>query len=198
LNIEALGWYLATANYTDHTVSVLLNKGDGSFQAKVSYATGHSPVSVAIGDLDGDGKGDLATANEEHGVSVLLNRGDGSFQPRRDYAGGDTPHAVAIGDLNGDGKADLATVNDNTLSVLLNGRDGSFQPKLEYRARNSSGSVAIGDLNGDGKPDLVTVTGDRSVSVLINTPGPRHGAEPEAHSQAARVIATGVRRVLPF
>ena len=53
---------------------MLLNRGDGSFQAKVDYATGPGPNSVAIGDLNGDGKPDLATANlAGHSVSVLLN-----------------------------------------------------------------------------------------------------------------------------
>ena len=69
-----------TANSDANTVSVLLNRGDGSFQPKLDYATGRRPSSVAIGDLNGDGKPDLATANVDgNTVSVLLNRGDGSF-----------------------------------------------------------------------------------------------------------------------
>ena len=60
-----------------------------SFARARSYATGRAPVSVAIGDLNGDGKPDLATANcSASTVSVLLNRGDGSFQAKRDYATG--------------------------------------------------------------------------------------------------------------
>ena len=61
-----------------------------SFAGPTSYATGSTPVSVAIGDLNGDGKPDLVTANTRRRhdtVSVLLNRGDGSFKARRDYAG---------------------------------------------------------------------------------------------------------------
>ena len=52
---------------------MLLNRGDGSFQAKLDYRTGRGPDSVAIGDLNGDGKPDLATANAANTVSVLLN-----------------------------------------------------------------------------------------------------------------------------
>jgi hypothetical protein len=102
---------------------VLLNKGAGSFQAKRDYATGKGPHSVAIGDLNGDGKPDLATANAVgNTVSVLLNRGDGNFKDRLDYRTGDFPRSVAISDLNGDGKPDLATANFNadTVCVLLN------------------------------------------------------------------------------
>ena len=54
-----------------------------SFAPARSYPTGYGPNSVAIGDLNGDGKPDLATANGT--VSVLLNRGDGSFQAKRDF-----------------------------------------------------------------------------------------------------------------
>ncbi len=164
------------------TVSVLLNRGNGSFRAKRDYATGSIPVSVAIGDLNGDGKSDLATANWDSGaVSVLLNTGDGAFQAKLDYTTGVGPDSVAIGDLNGDGKPDLATANvgtehdpGRTVSVLLNRGDGSFQAKLDYTTGEGPDSVAIRDLNGDGKPDLATANfgtehdPGRTVSVLLN------------------------------
>src|SRR5437879_6529689 len=71
----------------------------------LSFDTGSVPYSVAIGDLNGDGKPDLATANGgSNTVSVLLGNGDGSFGVRTDYGTGSNPYSVAIGDLNGDGK----------------------------------------------------------------------------------------------
>jgi hypothetical protein len=166
---------LATANFGANafanTVSVLLNRGDGSFKAKHNYATGTGPVDVAIGDLNGDGKADLATANyDSNTASVLLNRGDGSFRAKVDYGAGPGPDSVAIGDLNGDGKADLATTSeDSAVSVLLNTGDGSFQAKLDYPSGRYPGSVAIGDVNGDGKPDLATASAfTNTVSVLLS------------------------------
>jgi hypothetical protein len=163
---------LALANYGSGTVSVLINRGGGTFQRKLSYPTGKGPGSVAIGDVNGDGRPDLVTANYDvDTVSVLINRGKGSFRARVDYETGSGPFEVAIGDLNGDHKPDLATANadGNAVSVLLNNGDGTFEAKLTYRTGRDPRSVAIGDVNGDGKPDLVTANyGADTVSVLTN------------------------------
>ena len=74
-------------------MSVLLNRGDGSFRAKRDDATGRGPISVAIGDLNGDGKPDLATANsgDERPSPCSLNKGDGSFEAKLDYANRTVP-----------------------------------------------------------------------------------------------------------
>src|SRR2546422_261007 len=121
-----------------------------SFAAPRGYATGGDPRSVAIGDLNGDGKPDLATGNlHADTVAVLVNRGDGSFQAKLDYPTGRSPYSVAIADLNGDSKADLAIANyvADTVSVLVNRGDGGFQAKRDYRTESIPESVAIGDLN---------------------------------------------------
>jgi hypothetical protein len=60
-------------------VSVLLNIGDGTFRAAVDYGAGVYPRSVAVGDLNRDGKPGLAVVNSRGDVvSVLMNRGDGA------------------------------------------------------------------------------------------------------------------------
>jgi hypothetical protein len=184
---------LVTANgrYETNTISVLANRGDGTFRAKLDYATGLGPESVAIGDLNGDGKAELATANvAANSVSLFFNRGDGTFQAKRDYATGSGPFSVAIGDLNGDGKPDLATANANnggagTVSVLLNRGDGSFGTKVDYATGRFPTSVAVGDLNGDGRPELATANADaNSVSVFLN--------RGDATFQAKRDYTTGL------
>jgi hypothetical protein len=152
---------LAVVNSFDGTggnsVSVLLGNGDGTFQARQDFATGSRPISVAIGDLDGDGTPDLAVANNDsHTVSVLLGNGDGTFQARQDFATGFRPISVAIGDLDGDAMSDLAVANDNSnsVSVLLGNGDGTFQARQDFATGAGPLAVAIGDLDGDAMPDL--------------------------------------------
>src|SRR6478735_5114964 len=91
--------------------------------------TNANPRSVAITDLNGDGKPDLVTANgSSNNVSVLLGTGTGSFGAASNFAVGTNPFSVAIADVNGDGKPDLVTANysSNNVSVLLGTGTGSF------------------------------------------------------------------------
>ena len=126
---------------------------------------------MAIGDLDGDGKPDLAVANFlNHDVSVLLGNGDGTFAAQRRFAARSLPQSVAIGDLDGDGNPDLAVANASSddVSILLGNGDGTFAPQRRFAAGDVPLSVAIGDLNGDGNPDVAVAnqaSGD--VSILV-------------------------------
>jgi hypothetical protein len=71
-----------------------------SFSPATNYAVGAVPYSVAIGDLNGDGKPDLAVANlSSNNVSILLGTGTGAFGAATNFAAGDAPFSVAIGDL---------------------------------------------------------------------------------------------------
>ena len=70
-------------------MSVLLGNGDGTFAAQQTFATGSCPPSVAVADLNGDGKPDLIVANyNDNTVSVLLGNGDGTFPTQQTFATG--------------------------------------------------------------------------------------------------------------
>jgi hypothetical protein len=149
-------------------VGVMLGNGDGTFQPAVTYSSGGGAAdSVAVADVNGDGKADLVVANcsnvdgcdSGYGVvAVLLGNGDGTFQPAVTYySGGAEPISVAVADLNGDGKSDLLVANfeSDTVGVLLGNGDGTFGPAVTYAAGGEADSVAVADVNGDGIPDLV-------------------------------------------
>ncbi len=118
-----------------HGVSILLGDGTGAFGAPKHFAAGFHSSPIAVGDLNGDNKPDLAVANGgSSNVSVLLGDGTGSFAAPKRFRVGDQPSSVAIGDLNGDGKPDLAVANagSNNVSVLLNGGPAHRTLTLSY------------------------------------------------------------------
>ena len=139
-------------------VSVFINGGSSVFATGGFYG-----YSVAVGDLNHDGKPDLVVANGctdkscvAHSVSVLLGNGDGTFQTPVSYisatSGGWYDRQLVLADFNADGKLDVAT----TAGVMLDNGDGTLQPEI---AHAGSGALAAADFNGDGKIDLATTGG---------------------------------------
>lgn len=177
---------LAVAANGGNAVSVLRNtsvSGTIAFASKVDYITGGAPRSVAIGDIDGDGKPDLVVTNySTNSVSVLRNTsvsGSIAFASGVNFSTGSNPDKVAIGDLDGDGKPDLALANltSNTVSVFRNTSvsgfitSSSFAARVDFATASGLRSVVIGDVDGDGKPDLVITNGNNAVSVFRNQIG---------------------------
>ena len=178
---------IVTADRGSKDVSVLLNtttNGVLSFASQQTFAAGTQPGSVAVADLNGDGKTDIVVANYGDGtVSVLLNtttNGVFSFASQTTFAAGKDPIAVAVADLNGDGKPDIIVANSYfaaySISVLMNtttqGAAPSFAPLEDFPTNTAPRSLAIADLDGDGRPDLVITASNEAnynVATLLNT-----------------------------
>jgi len=164
---------VAVANSGSSTVSLLRNisvPGTIAFAPKADFAVPSSPVQMAIGDLDGDGKLDLTVAGYlSQTISVLRNTSSvgslttNSFAPRNDFSLGGRGHTPALADLEGDGKLDIAVVSElnSLLSIFSNvSTPGNFTntslaARVDFGTGWNAWGVSIGDLDGDGRPDVV-------------------------------------------
>ncbi len=163
---------LVTANWRFGDVSVLKNRGNGTFAAAVSYSVGTNPRLAVVADLDGDNDVDVAVANNgSANVSILKNNGDGAFAPAVEYSAGDHPYSVYAAKLDLDSDVDLVIANyyANTVSVLKNNGNGTFTEPVASNVEAFPVSIVAVDLDSDGDSDLAVANfGNASVSVLKN------------------------------
>ncbi|CAF4960860.1 unnamed protein product, partial [Rotaria sp. Silwood1] len=204
---------LVTANNGALSVSVLLNTttpgaSTPTFSAKTDFTTGSLPRGVSIGDFNGDGKPDLAVANNTAtSVSVFLNTtttgaSTPTFSAKTDFTAGTNPVSASIGDFNGDGKLDLAVVNNGStsVSVFLNTTTPgasipTFSSKTDFTTATQPNMGSVGDFNGDGKPDLVIANAFTGVvSVLLNTTTP--GASTPSFSAKTDFTTAGLSNLV--
>jgi hypothetical protein len=183
---------IITPNLNGNNVSVLRNTsipGTITFAAHVDFATGSGPKSCMLGDLDGDGKPDLAVAHyNTNTICVLRNTsvpGTISFAPHFDYVTGNAARSVVMTDVSGDGKLDLEIVNQTsgTLSIMKNIATpgtinaSSFAAPVNFTTGLKPIFLAVTDFDGDGKPDVViNNANNNTVSVFKNkVPAPPAG-----------------------
>ncbi len=167
----------AGVNTVEHSVSVLLGNGDGTFMASVPYGTSRIPFAVAIGSLNGDSSPDLVTVGQYDSLSVLLGTGMGEFGSYINRSVPNGPRSVAIADFDLDGKADLSIVRQGLgVSVYPGNGDGTFGASMDLSTGLGPRSHIVADLNGDGLFDLAVADrgnvesgfGGTTVTVYLN------------------------------
>ena len=173
---------IVTTNTESNNATILLSNGKGGFYepAGSPFACGDAPFGIAIGDINADGKPDLAIINSpgsmgegkgKNGLTVLVGDGTGKFTTMKDspFEAGKIPNRIAIGDVNGDGVNDIVTSDNdsNKIYLFLMNKNGTVLPGSAITVGNHPKGVAIADLNGDGKYEIVVCNQlDDEISII--------------------------------
>jgi Bacterial type II and III secretion system protein/FG-GAP-like repeat len=179
---------LVVADEGNNTFSVLLGKGDGTFQPRTDYPTGNDPVYVTFGDFTGNGAMDIAVAdngaptssNSGNAVTIYYNQINTQGGPTgtfvagatRDFPAGNGPTSIAVADYNLDGLADITVADetDNAVSILINLGSETFAANYELPVDKAPVSIATADFNGDGRLDVATANnGAADTTVILNS-----------------------------
>ena len=181
---------LVVTNNGTNTISIFNNlstSGTISLSAKVDITVGNNPYSVAIGDIDGNGKPDLAVVNKSDFTISLLGNvfttgsiTTSSFGAVQNYSTTNFPESVKLADLDGDGKPEMINTNAgggaSTITIRRNVAvsgtisTSSFAVGTSYAANTQPRNLAVGDFDGDGKTDIATVTySANTVGIFRNT-----------------------------
>jgi hypothetical protein len=174
---------IITTNLEGNNATILLGDGKGNFNeaARSPFPCGDAPFGVAIGDVNADGKPDLAIINSPastggastgtNGLTVLLGDGKGNFTMMQGspFVAGKIPNRVALGDVNGDGVNDIVTSdNDNNkIYLFLMSKKENVLASSIITVGNHPKGIVIADLNGDGKCEIVVCNNlDNDITII--------------------------------
>ena len=167
---------IVTANEFGGTISILPGDGNGGFGAAVDFnARGvatRGPTSIAVGDLDEDGKLDVAVTSPSAEMAVLFGDGSGGLGVPVSFNVNGDSQAILIDDFNNDDNLDIAattfTGSKGYVALFLGNGLGAFSAPISTPVGSRPQTMTAGDLNLDGKLDLAVANIDSSnVSILL-------------------------------
>ncbi len=152
---------LATANYWQHTISILLNEGDGRFGPAQEIPCGHNPRKIVATDVNTDHRVDLVVScHGDAKVQTFLGDGDGGFSDPIDTPTPEAPWRIGLGQLNADGLPDLVVpseVEDRAYVYMGNG-DGTFTQSAVVQGDDMTSTALLADYDGNPGDDLLLLS----------------------------------------
>lgn len=149
-------------------------EGAGSieFAPAMSYDVNGKPLSLAVGDVNGDGFRDLLTLSKATAsITILSGNADGTFgAPKSFSTGGKKPNSFVFRDFDKDGDLDIATSNAGSkeIAVFTNDGMGSYSVAATIPAGPKLAALEVRDLTGDGARDLVGISGGSKLAIFVN------------------------------
>ncbi|CAF1675044.1 unnamed protein product, partial [Rotaria magnacalcarata] len=144
--------------------------GDGTFERQITYSTGISPSSVAVGDFNNDSRLDIIVTNSGSGdVSLFLGHSNATFERQTNFSIGNRPWSVTVGDFNNDTLLDIAVANrwSCDLVILLGYGNGTFARLTIDLNGTTPWFVAAVDLNNDHQLDMIIADGYVEIGILL-------------------------------
>ncbi|MGA2716972.1 MAG: FG-GAP-like repeat-containing protein, partial [Bryobacteraceae bacterium] len=140
-------------------LNVLLGTGGGGFANPQTLVVGATPVSMVVGDFNGDRHADVALLHAGSNIIALFpGKGDGTFSAPSTIVLPASPVKILAADMNSDGIPDLIVLfaTGSPAFAILNGNgDGTFQSPTTFQDARIPIDFAVGDVNNDGRMDVV-------------------------------------------
>lgn len=143
---------------------------DARFESE-AIAIGFPLFDLAVGDLNGDGRNDLAYTGRESPLTVRFQGESGNWAEAEEFGGFEAlgwTGALEIADIDADGSAELIVISVDGLRIIELGKDGHLHEKgFYYITGQNPFNLNIEDVTGDGRPDIVYITADGKQSLVL-------------------------------